>query len=118
MVRETSSTKSRLAWLAMHGGFLAWGLCLIVLAEEHRDGGDAPASKMQKHRPLEFVSADPRMKSSTAWLDTHIENLGNPNYGVRAKATRQLLAAGPEAVERLSAALASGDPEVVRRSQY
>lgn len=118
MVRETTTAKSRIAWLAMHGGFLAWGICLLVLAEDHRDGGDDPAGNAEKRPPLEFEPGEPIGKKSAAWLNAQIDHLGNPNYGVRAKATRQLLAAGPEAVDQLAAALLSGDPEVVRRSQY
>lgn len=118
MSAKNPSKTSRIAWLAMHGGFLAWGLCLIVIAEDHRDGGDDPTRNAEKRPPLEFEPGDSTGKKSAAWLNLQIEHLGNPNYGVRAKATRQLLTAGPEAVDRLAAALNSGDPEIVRRSQY
>lgn len=117
MVRTKSSVKSRIAWLAMHGGFLAWGLCLIVIAEDHRDGGDQPA--IAERQPASGSNVrDAGAKNSQTWLVARIENLGNRNYGVRAKATRELLAAGPGAVDQLARALLSHDPEVVRRSQY
>jgi hypothetical protein len=117
MVRVTSSKKSRLAWIVMHGGFLAWGICLIVLAEEQRDGGDEPARNAKKRPPSEVERDNSQGIRSEGWIEAQIENLGDPNYGVRVKAARQLLAAGPEAVDPLAKALSSADPEIARRSQ-
>jgi hypothetical protein len=105
---------SRLGWLAIHGGFLVWGICLIVLAEEHRDGAEHSAAIAEKSAD----SAANDASKTQSWVDSRIEDLGDPVYGVRAKATRQLMAAGPHAAEGLSLALKSRDPEVARRSQY
>jgi hypothetical protein len=97
----------------MHGGFLLWGLCLIVLVEEHRDGAEASVAIAEK--PAEPGEDAAKIQ---AWVDGRIEALGDPVYGERAKATRQLIAAGPKVVERLSLALKSQDPEVARRCQH
>ena len=116
MVREKPSMKSRIGWLAMHGGFLAWGVCLIVLAEEHRDGVARKAATAEK--PSDSAFGERTTKKSADWLEAQIAGLGNSNYGIRAKATRQLLAASSEAVDPLLMALNSSDPEVARRSRF
>ncbi len=118
MVREKPSMKSRIGWLAMHGGFLAWGVCLIVLAEEHRDGVARKAAIAEKPFPSDLLFGEKTAKKSPAWLEAQIAALGNSNYTVRVKATRQLLAAGSEAVDPLLVALNSPDPEVARRSRF
>lgn len=117
MSAKHETKMSRLAWIVMHGGFLAWGICLIVLAEEHRDGGDESAANAKRRPPSEAERDDLKAIRSEAWLEAQIQNLGDPNYGVRVKATRQLLSAGPEAIDPLAKALTSDDPEIARRSQ-
>ena len=86
-----------------------------MLAEEHRDGANTAVAIAETPAASGSDSAD---EAGREWVDRRIEELGDPVYGVRAKATRQLIAAGPRAVERLSFALVSRDAEVARRSRY
>jgi hypothetical protein len=113
MSRKTITKPNRLVWVAMHGGFLVWGVCLLVLAEEHRDGVESTVAIAEKP-----VRNGEQSAKSRAWVDAQIEALGDPLYGARAKATRRLMAAGAPVVERLSLALGSRDPEVARRSRH
>lgn len=115
MPGKTRSKSSRAGWLAIHGGIVAWVICLIVLAEEHRNGETRSRGADNSGR------SDPSLKSEAeafeAWVDRQVDALGDPVFAVRANATRQLIAAGPKVIGPLSPALSSKDPEVFRRTQ-
>jgi hypothetical protein len=116
MSGKTGSKSNRAGWIAIHGGIVAWVICLIVLAEEHRDGGET-GGRGSVHAPQSDSSAAQESAEFDAWVDRRVDALSDPVFGVRAKATRQLIAAGPKVIDRLSLALSSKDPEVFRRTQ-
>ena len=117
MSGKTGSKSSRAGWIALHGGILVWVICLIVLAEEHREGGDRHASAVSISTNGNEKSQPSQRERTAAWVDRQVEAMGDPVFGVRAKAARQLVAAGPKVIGRLSLALCSKDPEVFRRTQ-
>jgi hypothetical protein len=62
MARRKSPKPNRFVWLAMHGGLVIWGLCLIVLAENHREG-EMSLPPSERNLPLSNSSLTPGMKS-------------------------------------------------------
>ena len=61
-------------------------------------------------------TARPRSEITTE-IDGLIEQLGNPEYEVREKASRRLLQIGAPALPALAAAMENGSPEVAWRAQ-
>src|SRR6266568_3394759 len=56
-------------------------------------------------------------KPTSPQIQKAVKELGDKNFNVREKATNLLWAAGTDAEPAVRAALASGDPEVVRRAR-
>lgn len=111
----------RSAWLAarvMAAMLLAVGLQLSSshaqeVSATDADSAASPESPASPASPAEQTDGDERNGKTVEYW---VEQLGHEHYLRREMASKKLVAAGPAAVEQLSAAIRSGDLEVVERA--
>lgn len=108
---------SRVSWIVIHGSLLGCGLWLWILAEDQRNGNQRSPSFSEPSQGDADTAARSGELDKQTEIQKQIARLGDPISGVRARATRHLMAMGSPAVPPLAKALSSHDPEMRRQAQ-
>lgn len=117
MLGKMDPKSSRVGWIILHGGLLGCGLLVWMWAEDQREGGPASSSNREHTEGDNEASARRDADNKQAEIQKQIARLRDPIYGVRAKAIRQLMAMGPQAIRPLAASLHHQDPDIRRQAQ-